>query len=387
MEHDDAASAILTVGVLLVVAVAARWVAARTRIPRVSLLLLVGVIAGPLVFDALPSGREDWFPVVSRIALVMVGFLIGGEFTIDRVRRRGRQVGFIALGQGVVTAAVVAIGLLAVGVDPTVALLLGGAATATDPAATRSVIEDEEASGEGAETVLGIVALDDVIGIVTFSILLTIAGISAGGSATGDALLEGVWEIGGGLLVGTTLGLLAAPVTGRLRPGEPTLEEALGLVFIAVAVTWWLDVSYLIAAVSMGVAIANAATHHTRPFRAIESIEWPFLILFFVLAGAAIDADALESLGAVVAYVVFRTVGKTLGAGLAGRLGGLDRQRARWVGVALLPQAGVALGMALAAAERFPQYRTEIVGVAVVSTVVFELVGPFGVRAALRRME
>lgn len=387
MDDTSTYLALITIGALLAASIAANWLGTRTSLPRVSLLLLVGVLAGPLVFDVLPAEREEWFDVAARIALVMVGFLIGGEFTAERLRRQGTAVAFITAGQGLGTAVVVAGGLLLAGFDPTVALLLGGVATATDPAATRSVIEDEGARGDAPRTVLGIVALDDVVGIIVFSILLAGAGAIAGTGAVGQELADGLWELGGGVLVGGSLGLVASQLTGRLPKGEPTLEEALAAVFLCAGVTWWLDVSYLIAAVTMGAVVANFAAHHDRPFRAVEGIEWPFLVIFFVLAGAQISRDTLTATALIVGYVTLRTVGKVVGAAGSARAIGIGWRQGIWFGPALLPQAGVALGMALSGAERFPQHADEIVGVAVVSTVLFELVGPIGVRAALPKLE
>jgi len=372
---------------LLAASLAANRLGERTPLPRVSLLLSIGVLAGPLVLDVLPTQRDQWFPVAARIALVMVGFLIGGEFTRERLRRHGSTVALVTAGQGLATAAMVAGGLLLAGFDTTVALLLGGVATATDPAATRSVVEDRDAQGDAPRILLGIVALDDVVGIVVFSILLSAAGVASGTGGVGQELTAGLWELGGGVLVGGVLGLLASQLTGRLPNGEPTLEEALAAVFLCAGITWWLDVSYLIAAVVMGAVVANLASHHERPFRAVEGIEWPFLVIFFVLAGAQISRDTLTAVALIVGYVVLRTAGKTIGAAASARAAGVRWRQGVWFGPALLPQAGVALGMALSGAERFPQHADEIVGVAVVSTVVFELVGPIGVRAALPKLE
>ncbi len=387
---DDASAyvALITIGALLAVSLVANWVGERTALPRVSLLLSVGVLAGPLFLDLLPSEREQWFSVASRIALVMVGFLIGGEFTAEQLRRRGAAVAVIATSQGLVTAAFVAGGLLLAGVDTTVALLLGGVATATDPAATRSVIEDSNERGDASRTLLGVVALDDVVGIVVFSILLAAADVVAGGGGgVGRELLTGFGELGGGVVVGAVIGFVASRLTGRLPRGEPTLEEALAAVFLCAGITWWLDVSYLIAAVVMGAVVANLAEHHERSFRTVEGIEWPFLVVFFVLAGAQITRDTLSAAVVLGGYVVFRVVGKTVGSAGGARLVGVRWRQGLWFGPALLPQAGVALGMALSGAERFAQQAETIVGVAVVSTVLFELVGPLAVRTAVPRLE
>ena len=119
----------------------------------------------------------------------------------------------------------------------------------------------------------------------------------------------------------------------------------------------------------------------------MEGIEWPFLVVLFVLAGAQISRDTLTAMTLIVGYVVLRILGKTVGAAASARTAGVRWRQGVWFGPALLPQAGVALGMALSGAERFPQHADAIVGVAVVSTVLFELVGPIGVRAALPRLE
>jgi Kef-type K+ transport system membrane component KefB len=137
----------------------------------------------------------------------------------------------------------------------------------------------------------------------------------------------------------------------------------------------------------LGAVVANLAKHHRRPFRVIEGIEWPFLILFFLLAGAALHVQALAQAGALVAaYIGLRVAGLILGARLSGWLGGVDPTVHRWIGLALLPQAGVAIGMALLAGQRFPEIRDLLLPVVLGSTVVFELVGPVITRWALGRV-
>lgn len=372
----------------MLVALVIDAVASRTSLPRVTLLLGVGILAGPLVLDLLPPDTGTWFPVVSQIALVMVGFLIGGEFTRAHVRSLGRDVAVITLLQGLATAGVVAGGLVVVGVEPAVALLLGGVATATDPAATRAVVQDEQGDrgrrSRVADRLLGVVAIDDVVGIIVFSVLLAIAGVLQGEGGVGDELAGGAWETGGGLGVGLALGVPGAWLTDRVRPGQTSLEEALGLVFLCTGLSVWLGVSYLLAAVTLGATIANLSQHQERPIHRIEDVQWPFLVLFFVLAGASVDRDDLAGvLGVIAAYLVLRTIGKVVGGGVGARLVGEHGPAARWLGVGLLPQAGVAIGMALAALEQLPDVADDVVSVAVATTVVFELVGPFGVRRAL----
>jgi Kef-type K+ transport system membrane component KefB len=172
-----------------------------------------------------------------------------------------------------------------------------------------------------------------------------------------------------------------------VRPGEPSQAEALGLVMLCAGGAVWLDVSYILAAMVLGAVVANRASHHNRPFRAIEGIEWPFLILFFLLAGAALHLEALAQAGMLaVAYIGLRIAGRILGTRLGGRLSGADPAVRHWMGLALLPQAGVAIGMALLAGQRFPEINDIVLPVVLGSTVIFELVGPVVTRWTLARV-
>jgi len=145
-------------------------------------------------------------------------------------------------------------------------------------------------------------------------------------------------------------------------------------------------VSFLLAAMVTGAVIANAARHHARPRREIETFEQPFLVLFFILAGASLELARLPEIGAVgLGYVVLRSVGLVAGAAAGARLAGLGGREGALIGLAILPQAGVALGMALVAASRFPEIGERLLAVVIGSTVVFELFGPLATRLALVR--
>jgi Kef-type K+ transport system membrane component KefB len=134
----------------------------------------------------------------------------------------------------------------------------------------------------------------------------------------------------------------------------------------------------------LGAVVANLARHHKRPFHAIEGIEWPFLILFFILAGASLQIDSLATVGLLgAAYIILRIVGRLIGAWAGGVLSNADPLIRRWMGVALMPQAGVALGMALVATQRLPDLSDIILPVVIGATVVFEVIGPVLTRRVL----
>jgi Kef-type K+ transport system membrane component KefB len=199
-------------------------------------------------------------------------------------------------------------------------------------------------------------------------------------------LFHALREVGGALLLGGVLGLLAGLLTQRIRPGEPTLLEALGIVLLTAGLATLWNLSFILAAITLGAVMTNVARHHERAFHEIEHIEWPFLLLFFVLAGASLHLDVLLGVGVLgFAYVALRVIGKIGGGVLGVALAGGNPTLRRWLGPALLPQAGIALGLALIIEQRFPEIDGYLLTMVIAATVIFEIFGPPCTRLALRR--
>ncbi len=386
-ETNNVAQILITFGGLFLVGLLADLVGRHTPLPRVTLLLLAGFLIGPSALDWLPQFTESWFPVLTNIALAMIGFLLGQKLTLAALRELGRPVLAMSIGEVTLTALLVFSVLSLLGAPPVVALVLAGVAPATAPAATVDVVRECKAEGRFTNTLLGIVTIDDAWGLMIFSVLLAVAHALSGQGGTGGVLASGFWQIGGALLLGLVLGLPMAYVTGRIRPGEPTQAEALGLVLLCAGLAVWIEVSYILTAIVLGSVVANLAKHHDRPFHAIEGIEWPFLILFFLLAGSALHVEALAQVGLLGgAYICLRIMGLTLGTYLGGWLGGADPLTSRLMGLALLPQAGVAIGMTLLAVQHFPELKNTLLPLVLGSTMFFEILGPVVTRRVLIRM-
>lgn len=189
-------------------------------------------------------------------------------------------------------------------------------------------------------------------------------------------------------MIGLAVGLPAAFLTGRLDPGEPMQAEALGVVFLCAGLAIWMEVSFLLAGMTAGALVANLAKHHTRPFHEIEHIEWPFMVLFFVLAGASLNLLSIKEVGLIgVAYLILRFLARLLGGWTGGTLANTPSLHRRWIGLALVPQAGVALGMALVAAHHFPALAKPLMAVTIGTTIIFELFGPILTQMALHRVK
>ncbi|MXQ09239.1 cation:proton antiporter [Alphaproteobacteria bacterium GH1-50] len=379
----DQAIVLVTLGVLFLGGLAADHIGHLTRLPRVTMLLLLGLLVGQSGLGLLPEQSAAWFEPISVVALTMVAFLLGADLTRENMNRHGRAIFAISLAVVFGTVIVVWAGLSAIGIEPGLALLLGAIATATAPAAIADVIRQSGIKNGFTETVSGIVAIDDVWGLLVFSLCLALVHESGDWTMP---LYHAVRDIGGAVLLGAVVGLPSAFLSGRLKPGEPLQTEAFGIVFLTAGIALWFDISFLIAGMTAGALIANLARHHDYAFSEIERIEVPFMILFFLLAGATLELDALLALGGLTAaYVVLRILARLIGAEIGGRIGRVPRHEVHLYGPALLPQAGVAVGMALVAAAAKPDWAETIMTLTIAATVVFEILGPPVTQAMIQR--
>ncbi len=353
--------------------------------PRVTLFLFVGLAAGGAGFDLIPVTLQAWYDMLSVVALTMVAFLLGGALHRDTLRQHGRAIMAISLAIVLVTVLTLALGLVLLGLPLGLALLLAAIATATDPAATNDVITQSGVENGFTRILRGVVAIDDVWGLLGFSLVLVLVAQLEGRPALAGLSLA-AWEIGGAVILGLVIGGPAALVTGRLRDGEPLQIEALSLVFLCAGLSLWLEVSFLIAGMVVGAVIVNLAAHHTKAFNEIAHVQWPFVVLFFILAGASLDIAVARTLGAIgLGFIVLRIVARGLGGWIGARLTHEPQRLRVWYGIALLPQAGVAIGMALIAAQRFPDWGAQIIALTIGTTVVFEILGPVATLFAIRR--
>jgi Kef-type K+ transport system membrane component KefB len=379
---------LIALGGILLLGLVTDTLGRRTHLPRVTLLLIFGVIIGKDLLDIIPSVFSDRFEIIADMALLMVGFLLGGKLTVGVLSKSVGQILWISISAAIVTAVIVGSGLVWIGVSAEIAILLGCIAAATAPAAVLDVVTESNHKGQFSDLLLSIVSLDDVWALLLFALGIAVVKSINGLGADVLPILTVTREIGGAILLGVMIGLPAAYLTGRIKSGQPMLTEALGIVFVCGGLAIMLDVSFLIASMVMGAVITNLAKHHEYPFHAIEGIDWPFMVIFFVLAGASLELSAVREVGYIgVVYILCRAIGKYLGARLGSHCSQASMETKQWMGVALLPQAGVAIGMALVASEHFPEYRQTLLTVVISSTILFEIIGPVFTRMAIQRAQ
>jgi Kef-type K+ transport system membrane component KefB len=371
-------------GLMLLAGYVAHIAGPRITVPRVTLLLLAGVLCGPSVLDIIPQNSSSWFPFVAHMALAMIGFLLGENFVGQKIKEQGRTVLLITLGETLFAAVVVFAAVTIAGAPVGMALLLAGVAPASAPAAIFETVREGHSKGPLTDTVLGVVAIDDAFGVIIFSLMLVAAQALSGQGVHLSELVKGIWEVLGAVLIGGFIGLPMAWTLTHIREGQPTLIEAAGFVFLCAGLATLLNVSYLLATMIMGATVAQQAKGNMQPFHAIEGIREPFLAIFFILAGFKFDLSKLIALGAIGAvYVAARVIGLVLGGRIAGRIVKAPREVKSRVGWCILPQAGVALGFALLAREQLPELGESILPLIIGTTVLFEIGGPLIARRQL----
>lgn len=377
---------LITLGCLLLLGLLTSFIAQKTFLPRVTLLVIFGVIFGQEVLNLLPQILTNNFAIITDITLIMVGFLLGGKLTFTNLKHSAKEIVTISLMAAVVTTMFVIAGLYLIGMPLPLAIILGCIAAATAPEVILDVINEKKYKTKFSRSLVSIVALDDIWALILFAIGLSTVKAMTGISSNGETLYLALYDIFGAIILGISIGIPAVFLTGRLKAGEPLLAEAVAVVFICGGLAMYFHVSYLITAMTVGVLIVNFARHHRYPFHAIEGIESLLMVIFFIIAGAQLQLTTLTSLTILgLFYIVLRSSGKIVGAYLGSHLSQSSTATKHNMGIALLPQAGVAIGMALVAANIYQEQRQTLLTIVIGSTIIFEIIGPIFTRIALQK--
>lgn len=358
------------------------------RLPNVTGYLIAGLLLGPSVLGLVPATLLEDTSLISEVALGFIAFSIGNEFKLDYFRRVGAAPIVIACFESLLAVVFVVGGLLAAGQPLAFALVLGSIAAATAPAATIMVIRQYKAKGPVTETLLSVVAIDDATALLLFGLCTAAAQaiLNPAGASLAGALLSPLYEIGGALLVGAALGLLfTLPLRWFRKPGN-RLCLVVAFVFAGIGLADLCGFSSLLLCMAMGAVFANLSSQFKAIAQLTDAVTPPIFLLFFVASGAELKLSVLPSIGLVgLIYVVLRVVGKMAGASLGAALSRSPAPVRKYLGPALLPQAGVAIGLSLAATTVVPEYGETIRAVILCGTLIYELIGPAVTKLSLTR--
>ena len=363
-------------------------VAKLVHLPNVTAYLVAGLLFGPSVLGLISRDQVAEMSIITTVALGFIAFSIGAEFKLSYLKQIGSKPISITFFQGMMAAVLVDAVLILLGFDLPLALTLGAIATATAPAATLMVVQQYRAKGPVSGILLPVVAMDDALGLMIFSISTAVATSLANGQAVtvSSMLLKPLLEIVGSLALGFGLGLLMVLVTRFFHSKGNRLSLTIMAVFAGVGLCEMWGLSSLLVCMMIGATLVNLSPQADQYMSQTDQFTPPLFLLFFVISGADLDLSILPSVGLLgVAYLIARSFGKWFGAWLGSTCVHAEPNVRKYLGFALLPQAGVAIGMAQLSMTLLPQYGSRINAVVLAATLVYELVGPVITKIALTR--
>jgi len=354
----------------------------RFKLPAVTGFLLVGVALGPHGLGLLSLDLLHKLGFAEPIALGLIVFLIGEELTRKMLARHHWSFWLTSVLNLILPGLLVALAVNMVMPDqPAYAWLLAVIAISGAPATVMAVISEMNAKGRGCDTLLGSSALDNIATVVLYSAVTPFLLLSLKiHESFGGALLEVGKEVGGAILLGIVSGVLLAKLLERVFADGEILALGLTNVLLVVAAAEAIGVSSLLAPLVAGITVASVEERRNtreRIFQALRTIEYPVYIIFFTLAGAHLELGSIVNGGLLaLAYILARSIGKFI-AGFSGSLAaGYSAGDSAWFGLGMLPQAGVAVGLALNAAQVFPEIGATVNAVVLAAIIVFEIIGP-----------
>ena len=412
-------AALLSISIALLAGLMLSRLAKIAKLPAVTAYLVAGILVGPYCLGAFGvkglgfiEGHIEDFAILSKVALGFIAFSIGNEFRLEQLKKIGKQATIIGILQAVVTTLLVDAALITFHfIRPDIlpleaAIILGAIASATAPAATLMVVKQYKAKGPVTDTLLPVVALDDAVGLILFAISFGVAkALGAGSVDLVSIIVNPLIEIFGSLLLGAAMGGLFSFCERFFHSRSKRLSVSVGFVLLTIALSMihkeigkvHIAFSPLLTCMMLGTIFCNACDFSEELMDRVDRWTSPLFALFFVISGAELDlsifAQGMIVLVGVV-YIASRSIGKCTGAFSSAKLAKCDDNIVKYLGITLLPQAGVALGMADLVQEA-TEFSTILAGgmsvaqivlnITLFAVLIYELVGPLLTKIALQK--
>ena len=396
---SNTASIMLSFSIALLVGLLLSRLAKIIKLPAVTAYLIAGILVGPFVLGKLnipgigiTKDQIENLGFISDLALGFIAFAMGNEFRISELKTIGKQATIIGIVQAIFTTIIVDIFLIILHfimpdkLSLASAITLGSIATATAPAATLMVIKQYKAKGPLTNMLLPVVALDDAVGLVVFAISFGIAkSINLGNIDVLSVILEPLLEVFLSLLLGFIMGLLFTLCEKYFHSRSKRMAVSVTFVMMTIALSSikfslgniHIGFSSLLSCMMLGTVFCNICEVSEELMRRADRWTAPILILFFVISGAELDLGVFANLAVVIigiVYILSRSFGKYFGANLSAKLTNCDTNIVKYLGITLLPQAGVALGMAIKAVELGPDGFI-VRNITLFAVLIYEIVG------------
>ena len=383
-------------------------IAKKLNLPAVTAYLIAGLLLGPYCLGQLhiqgigfnTLKQVESLNMISQAAMGFIAFTIGNEFRLSQLKSMGKQAIIIGILQAVVTTIVVDIGLIALHfafpsvISLSSAITLGAIASATAPAATLMVVRQYKAKGPLTDLLLPIVALDDAVGLVIFSVSFGVArAIESGKISVISMIVNPIIEVTLSLLLGALMGWVFTACEKIFHSGSKRMSLSISFVLLTVALSMikielgevHIGFSSLLVCMMLGTVFCNLCDFSADIMDRADKWTAPLFVMFFVLSGAELRLDILADVWVLIigaVYIVFRSLGKYFGALSSAVMTKCSPEICRYLGITLLPQAGVALGMC-ATAMQLGEQGNLIRNITLFAVLVYELFGPVLTRMAL----
>lgn len=379
------------------------------KLPAVTAYLISGVLIGPFVLGAIgipgigiTADQIEGFGLISDLALGFIAFAMGNEFRLAQLKKIGKQATVIGVVQALFTTLVVDVVLIGLHflmpdkLSLPAAIVLASVATATAPAATMMVVKQYKAKGPVTDVLLPVVALDDAVGLIVFAISFGVAkSISTGTVDVLSVILEPLLEVVLSLGLGFIMGLLFTLCEKYFHSRSKRMAVSVTFVMMTVAISSLkfdvggihIGFSSLLACMMLGTVFCNMCEVSEELMDRADRWTTPVLILFFVISGAELELSVFADWAVVVVgivYIISRSVGKYYGTNISAKMTKSDPNIVKYLGITLLPQAGVALGMAIKAIELGPDGAI-VRNITLFAVLIYEIVGPFLTKIALTK--
>lgn len=384
---------IISVAVMLIAGYVMSRLTKKLRLPNVTGYIIAGILIGPYCINIIPAKVVEGMSFLADIALAFIAFSTGEFFKMSTLKKNGGKNIVITIFEALLASIVVFLVMyFALGLSLPFSIVLGALAAATAPASTMMTIRQTNSKGDFVDTLLQVVALDDVVGLVAFSVAIAVATASLAGTVTvGNVLLPIVYNIVA-FVVGGLLGFLLKLLISK-RSTDNRLIIAVATIFGFCGICSFMDVSPLLGCMAMGTVYMNAS-NDDKLFKQLNYFSPPILLLFFVRSGVNFKLDALVtsggSVGGVsllvigVVYFFVRILGKYGGSFLGCLVTKKDKKVRNYLGLALIPQAGVAIGLATLASRTIGgNTGSALETIILASSVLYELIGPACAKLAL----
>jgi Kef-type K+ transport system membrane component KefB/predicted transcriptional regulator len=371
-------------------------IAQRLKLPGVVGYLVAGLIFGPSFLNVFHEEFVEGMNIFASFALSLVAFIIGSEMKLSTLKEMGTGVGLITILESFGAFLLVTAGVYFLTDKLYLALVFGAMAPASAPAGTVAVLQECKAKGRLTNALYTVVGLDDGLAIMIFAVAVAMARLLLVGDklSVGNFLTGPIFEIIVSIAIGCAAGAIAGYFMQRLSSDDAILAICLGSILLCTGIAIYFDLSLILANLSLGMIHVNLyPAGNRRAYRAIESLTLPVYIIFFFLAGAHLQISLLPSMGLLgLVYVLCRISGLVGGAFLGGVLSKQSPVIRKYLGMGILCQAGVAIGLSLLAAGQFRplgeagrNLAIVVVNTIAATTIIFEIIGPIGTRIAITK--